>query len=474
MAPTTEPASFRDPAGFIFYREDKVYRAVNFSYKDDYTSLIQSGLYQALVDKGWLIPHEEVSEDSLGGNPFPGQPVFKFLHVATIPFISYPYEWCFSQLKEAALLTLNIQLLALEHGMTLKDSSSFNVQFYQGKPVFIDSLSFTAYEEGKPWVAYRQFCTHFLAPLALISKISPHLRGMLQLYPEGIPLMLASKLLKKKTKWSPFFQMHVHYHAKLENKYSGDTKASAKIKYNLSKTRLAAIIKHLQSGVSALQMDVSKTEWSDYYQEFSYSDEAFAYKKELIKKWASELPAGITWDLGSNTGVFSKLVQPYARQVVAFDIDYLAVEKFYLSLKNDEVKNILPLVQDLGNPTPAIGWSNRERKSLTQRGPADLVLALALVHHVCIGNNVPFLKFAEYLSGLTKYLIIEFVPKHDPQAQRLLVTREDVFQDYQQPVFEAAFGSCFRIDKRQELTGTERTLYLMTRHDEIAEKISLS
>lgn len=456
-----EESSFRDRSGAIYYAGDTVLRLVGDSYASSYDQLLQSGLYKTLTENGSLIHHEELPADQWPTEQLLGQPLHTVLQVPRIPFISYPYEWSFGQLKAAALLTLQIQLTALAHGMTLKDASAYNIQFWKGKPVFIDTLSFEPYQEGKPWAAYRQFCTHFLAPLALISKVSIDMRRFSQLYIDGIPLDLASKLLLKKTRFSPFFQMHIHYHAKLETRYSGDVQASQKIKFNLSKNKLVAIINHLQSGINSLNLTISKTEWSDYYSQFSYSDASIEHKKVLVGEWTKELAPQHTWDLGCNTGLFSEIVQPYSGQVTSFDIDYLAIEKFYQTLKTKSYMNVLPLVLDLSNPTPAIGWANQERKAFRDRGGVDLILALALIHHLSIGNNVPFVQVAELFSALAKHLIIEFVPKHDSQSQRLLVTKEDVFNDYNQNDFEAAFEQYFVIRKRQAITGTERTLYLM-------------
>jgi hypothetical protein len=451
-----ESSSFRDRSGFIFYEGDSVFRAILPGYKKSYDTFMASGLYQALADKKLLLSHKEISSSDL-------QPadVYKTLHVPRIPFISYPFEWCFTQLKEAALLTLEIQKTALEYGMSLKDASAFNVQFYNGAPVFIDTLSFEPYEEGKPWVAYRQFCNHFLAPLSLIAKVDPEFRKLSQLYIDGIPLNVASSALPYKTRFSPFYQMHIHYHAKMEMKYSADTEASSKVKLKLSKNKLIAIISHLESGIRSMSLPVNKTEWSDYYNEFSYSDESIAHKKSLVKEWATLVKPVNTWDLGCNTGMFSEIVQNISANVVSFDIDHLAIEKLYAYTKKKDSKNLLPLVMDLSNPSPAIGWANRERMSFTERAPADLILALALIHHISISNNVPFHDVAAYFSSITSSLIIEFVPKSDPQAQRLLVTREDIFHDYDKSSFEASFAKYFFIEKAENIQGTERVLYLM-------------
>jgi hypothetical protein len=458
-----EKSSFRDKSGCIFYNNGSVFRAINQSYKTDFDLLHSSGLYDELTRDGLLIAHREVNNHEISEAVLDFQTVYKIIQVEKIPFISYPYEWCFEQLKDAALATLDIQMRALKHGLVLKDASAFNIQFYKGKPVFIDTLSFEKYVEGKPWIAYRQFCQHFLAPLALMSKVDPALGKMSEMYIDGIPLSLASKLLPYKTRFSPFYQLHLHYHAKLESKYAGDVKADTKLKRGLSKQRLTAIIDHLQSGIKGLHLQVDKTEWNNYYNEFSYTEPSIEHKKALVYEWAKEIKPSMVFDLGSNTGMFSDLIRDVASDIIAFDIDQLAIEKLYRNNKKKNIENILPLLLDLSNPAPAIGWANEERKSFAGRGQANLVLALALIHHISISNNVPFQKVAALFSRLTETLIIEFVPKHDSQSQRLLVTREDIFDDYTQENFENAFLLFFSIDRKENIRESERTLYLMTR-----------
>lgn len=461
-----EPSSFRDRNGFVFYQGNKAYRAIFESYKQQYDFLLSSGLYSFLVEQNLLIPHKDVPADDWNTaiSKREEEPVYKLLQPEKIPFISYPYEWCFQQLKDAALLTLKIQLKALEYNMSLKDASAFNVQFLNGRPVFIDTLSFDLYKEGEPWIAYRQFCCHFLAPLAIMSHATSDLRRLSEIFIDGVPLSVASSLLPFKTRIQPFYLLHIHYHARLEKKYSGDISASGKVKRLLSKAKLIAIINHLVSGIQSMKLPPSKTEWANYYREFSYSNSAIEHKRKIVEEWVSAIRPEMAWDLGCNTGLFSETVQPFSGQVISFDNDHLAIEKLYALVKEKGYQNILPLVLDLTNPTPSIGWANRERKSFGERGGADLILALALIHHLCIGNNLPLVNVAEFFSKLTEWLIIEFVPKEDKQAQRLLVTREDIFTDYNVQNFEQAFGKFFTLEKKEQVVETERTMYLMKRN----------
>jgi len=208
-------ASFRDPSGFLFTRQGVLYRQVNQAYQPHYDKLLNSGLYDKLVKAGLLIPHEEV-----GVEPAEPSLAYKVLRPERVDFISYPYEWSFSQLQDAALATMAIQKLALDAGMVLKDSSAYNIQFYRGRPVLIDTLSFEAYREGEPWVAYRQFCQHFLAPLSLMAYTDVRLNQLLRIYIDGVPLDLAVRLLPGRTRFDLGLATHIHLHAVAQQRYA--------------------------------------------------------------------------------------------------------------------------------------------------------------------------------------------------------------------------------------------------------------
>ncbi|MFZ3171884.1 MAG: hypothetical protein WA118_07890 [Carboxydocellales bacterium] len=390
---------------------------------------------------------------------------YKIIKPEVIPFISYPYEWCFSQLKQAALATLQIQKLAMNYGMTLKDSSAYNIQFREGKPILIDTLSFEKYQEGQPWVAYRQFCQHFLAPLTLMSYTDIRLSQLFRIYIDGIPLDLASKLLPPKTYLKFSLLSHIHIHATTQKKYEDK---AINISYRkLSRTGLLAIVDSLESAVNKLKWQPFGTEWGEYYDNNNYSLEAFADKKRLVKEFLEHVKPSSAWDFGANTGLFSRLAAERHIPTISFDIDPAAVEKNYLTTMKDGEVNILPLLLDLTNPSPGIGWKNKERSPLIQRGPTDMVFALALIHHLAISNNLPLSYIAEFFSKLCKFLVIEFVPKSDSQIQRLLATREDIFTEYHQEAFERKFKKYFTIYKSTKILESERTLYLMQRVIEV-------
>jgi len=445
-------SSFRDPSGYLFSQEGTLYRAVSDCYRPHYDLLHLSGLYDELTSSGLLIPHEEETRVRPRGADDP----YKVLRPELVEFISYPYEWSFSQLKDAALATLAIQRRALKRGMTLKDASAYNIQFHRGSAVLIDTLSFEAYEAGAPWIAYRQFCQHFVAPLALMAYRDVRLSGLMRLHIDGIPLDLATEILPRKTLMRPSLAIHLHLHAWAQKRYASSTQASRPRKVNLE-----ALTSSLEGLVRRLTWKPAGTEWADYYDFTNYDEAAFSDKRTEIEAFVDTVKPASVWDLGGNTGLFSRITSDRGIPTVSFDIDPAAVEKNYLETKRLHERMLLPLVQDLTNPSPALGWALSERESLLQRGPVDLALFLAMIHHMAIGNNVPIDRVAEFLSNCCRYLAIEWVPKGDSQVERMLSSREDVFNEYDQSSFERAFGRLFTIQKKRDIPGTNRTLYLM-------------
>lgn len=451
-------SSFRDPSGHLFIRAGAIYRQVNMNYKADYDLLMDSGLYNQLVKDDLLVPHDEISSFEQSDNA-----VYKILKPERIPFISYPYEWSFSQIKDAATTTLRIQKIALDHGMSLKDASAYNIQFRKGKPILIDTLSFEKYKEGEPWVAYKQFCQHFLAPLALMSYRDVRLNQLMRTYIDGIPLDLASSLLPFHSRLRLSLFSHIHLHAKSQKHYADKTTAANRRK--ISKLFLLGIIDSLEGAVNKIEWKPRGTEWADYYDDTNYSFEAFEHKKKVVSNYLDKLDPGSVWDLGANNGVFSLIANKKGIQTISFDIDPCAIEKNYLYCVKNGKSDILPLLLDLTNPSPAIGWDNKERDSFIDRGPAETALALALVHHLAISNNVPFANIAAFFCRICKSLIIEFVPKADSQVRKLLSTREDVFPNYTQGEFEREFRKYFSIELSEKISASDRTMYLMRKRE---------
>jgi hypothetical protein len=451
-------ASFRDPSGFLFLREGVLYRQVNQVYRLQYDQLMASKLYARLVYAGLLIPHEEV-------DLAPEEPgtAYRVIKPEALHFISYPYEWSFSQLQDAALATLSIQKYALEAGMLLKDASAYNLQFHNGRPTLIDTLSFDIYHEGEPWVAYRQFCQHFLAPLALMANTDVRLSQLLRVYIDGLPLDLAARLLPRHTRYTLGLGTHIHLHATAQKRYADKAVSPTATNRRMSKTSFMGLMDSLESTTRKLSWKASGTEWGDYYPASSghYSSVAFEHKKQLVGQYLERIHPLTVWDLGANIGEFSRLASSRGIHTVAFDIDPAAVEQNYLRIKLAQESFLLPLLMDFTSPSPSLGWHNRERQSLQERGPADALLALALIHHLAISNNVPLPRLAAFLHDLGHWLIIEWVPKHDSQVQKLLSSRLDIFSAYNQEGFESAFADYFTLHKKTPIHESPRVLYLM-------------
>ncbi len=449
MTKKNELGSFRDPSGRIYYQNGKVFREISPVYKDNYEALMSGGLYQKLVDGNLLVSHREVKA---------GPNVYKVIAPTIIPFISYPYEWCFSELKAAALLTLKIERLSLRRGMNLKDASAFNVQFIGKKPIFIDTLSFEKYVPGTPWIAYRQFCQHFLAPLALMAYTDNRLSKLLGSYLDGIPLDLAAKLLPVSAKINFGIFGHLILNAKSQQVLAAAT--ISKNKYQLSQQSLENLIDSLTSTVKGLQPKKRQSTWGDYYSHTNYDQKSFDAKGDLVLKFLKGLPVTSVLDLGANNGFFSDLVAVNKAYVVSADYDEPAVEANFTRHDSDSV---LPLVIDFMNPSPNLGWANQERKSFWQRANFDVIMMLATIHHLAIANNLPFSAIADLIKDHCRYLIIEFIGKQDSQVKILLSQREDIFTIYDQTNFETEFGRYFKIIKKQNITNSHRCLYLMAK-----------
>lgn len=449
------PASWRDPSGFIFKKDGVIYRQVNQNFKEHFDHFINSGCYDHLVKKELLIPHEVVKENLSGSNEY-----YLTLKPEKVDFVSYPYEWSFDMLKDAALLTLQLLKESLPFGLILKDATPYNVQWLNGKFIFIDTLSFEKYNE-EPWIAYRQFCENFLSPLLLMYYAKTPLQQLLLAYPEGIPLSITKDLLPKKSRFSLNVYLHVHLHARMGEKSKGQQQKVAK----LSKQKLLNLISSLESLIQKLKLPEQRSTWSEYYDE-AHSKKYLEEKRNIILQWIDQLQnISTAADLGGNTGEFSKLLAEKNIQTITTDFDPYCINHLYQEIKTNRLPNIQPLVLDLSDPSPAIGVNNEERNSFIDRCEVDLVMALALIHHLAIGKNIPFEMVADFFSRVGKNLIIEFVPKEDEKIKIMLQQKKDIYTYYTLENFEEAFEKYFDIKTKQAIPSSERILYLMSRHE---------
>lgn len=444
-----EVSSFRDPDSSLYYDSSYYYRRISLNYEKHYIHFIESGLKDRLLQEGFILPFVEIIYDSPEGGISS-----RVLRTDILPFVSYPYEWSFSQFKEAALLTLKINQLALEYGMILKDASMFNVQFIGCKTVFIDLASFEVYEQDTPWNAYYQFCKHFYGPLYLTAQKNIILPKLLLYFIDGIPL----KELVTLCSWKDFFNsgafLHLYLHAKGEGK-----KASNRINKKLAKKQLINILKHLESSIENLAPKHKQTVWDDYNLNNNYEIESKQNKAQIIKSFLNIIEGTKALDIGANDGLYSQLLADKGMYTLVVDIDELAVDRAYKG--NHDL--IHPLQMNLVNPTPAIGWNNIERKSFWERCQVDVIQALAIVHHLVITHDISFEEIAKKLAQHTKYLIIEFVSLDDSQAQILLQNKPHHRLNYNLNNFEIGFNSYFNLIDKKSILETKRKLFFYER-----------
>ncbi|MBN9380143.1 MAG: class I SAM-dependent methyltransferase [Chitinophagaceae bacterium] len=451
--PLNHPASYRDPSGFVFQVDGIYYRQVHRSYAENYETLMSSGLYDTLIKNKWLIEHREVPENLTASADW-----YKTLLPTQIHIFTYPYEWCFGQLQDAALLTLKILIQSVGRDMILKDASPFNIQFQQGAPLFIDTLSFEKYDASLPWVAYRQFCECFLFPLYLEHYCGVDTGKILTAYPDGIPADVTSRLLPRKSRLNPGALMHVHLQTMIKpGPRMGKPPA-------FSRQKLMYLIQHLERIVKKLKPGpASRSVWSNYYEDTILSRQYLDEKQRLFRDLINGLHFLTAIDLGANDGFFSQiLAERTEASITAIDADVACINRLYNTIRKKNIPNILPLHIDVLHPSPAIGFRNKERTSFNDRFRAELVIALALIHHLVLGANIPLDALPPYFAILsTDWLIIEFVPLEDEKAQELIRNKDRWHIPYDVPSFERYFGECFSIERKSKIPGTERILYLM-------------
>lgn len=452
-------SSFRDPGGFVYEDDGCILRQVNISAREHYDHLMRSGLYRELTERRLLIAHDEV--DAL---PQVSATAYRVIRPEPVSLISYPFEWSFSQYQDAALLTLEVERHALRHAMSLKDCSAYNVQFHEGRPTFIDTLSLEKYHAGQPWVAYRQFCQHFLAPLALMSLTDIRLGQLCRTNLDGVPLDLATRLLPGRSRVRFGLLLHLHLHGLVPN--SGSQTRESGSPGRFSQSAMLGLIDSLESAVKGLSWKPGRSTWVSYTKESTYSPDQTDQKRRDIAEFLKRVRPASVWDLGANTGNFSRLASDRGIPTVAFDFDPACVEVNYREVKQRHETRLLPLLVDLLNPSPACGWANRERMSIFQRGRPELVLALALIHHLAITGNLPLENIAEFFSGLAPWLAIEFVAPGDVQVQRLIAQHRGVHHPYDQTRFETCFDHYFSVQEVRPIPPGGRILYLMRRRDD--------
>jgi hypothetical protein len=456
-----ESGSFRDPESRIFYADGSVYRVLSQEGLADFQALSVTKLYDKALADGRLVGTELVDDPS-GLPDLLVHDSAGVLRHERIPFVSYPYEWPFSMLKDAALLQLDLLEGALAEELVLKDSSSYNVQFRGAQATFVDIGSFERRREGEGWVGYRQFCMLFLYPLMLQATrgvpYHPLLRGSI----EGIAPPEMRELSSFRDRFRRGFTTTVFMHARLEKKYAdrgGEVKAELK-QTKIKKEIVLANVRNMRKVINGLDWSPPQGVWVAYGEKNSYTDDDAERKDDFVREVATAQPWKLTWDIGANNGRYSQIAAEGSDYVLAVDADQGPIELLYRSLRDEGNTKILPLTMNLADPSPGLGWRGRERKSLPGRGTPDLVLALALIHHVTISANVPVHEFLDWLASLGTSLVIEFPTREDPMVKKLLAPKRDgLHPDYEREYFERSLSEAFDVERRERLKSGTRLLY---------------
>lgn len=454
--PFFDEGSFRDPEGHVFYFKNKVYRTIDPSAVGRMKSLIGCSFFSEWAQEYKIIPTQVLRSDELFPKEFSSTEYV--LNHEKVPYITYPFEWTFSMLREGALLSLDLMQVLLKNGYILKDGTAWNVCFYKGKPCFYDILSIETYREGQPWEGLFQFLQEFLYPLMLQAYHGIDFQPIWRATQQGVPLHLLYKTLSK----TSLFKKGVFKYVFLQQKFSANkTIARAHLKEEFSaqtfpKKALQNLINDLKKCIQSLHVSKDHSVWKNYDSQNSYKEADTRDKESFIERGLKILSSPTVIDLGCNTGRYSFLASKFS-SVISCDLDPSCLDDIYTK-KNP---NVLPVVLNLMTPSPAMGWRLTERKDVFSRLKADSFMALALIHHLCISCNVPLKNFVRFLHSMAPQGIVEWVDKSDPMVQFLLRNRADIFKDYTLENFEVLLSECFKIQDTLPLNDGTRKLILL-------------
>ena len=455
--------SFRDRDGRVYHYEGRVFRGLSESALETFRRLQKKSFYSKLVKTGKVIGTREIC---LEENPLPNDLIEQwagFLEHDRVPVISYPYEWSFSMLKAAASLQLHLVERAVSNGFTLKDATPYNIQFVNRKPVFIDIPSIEPLPKGEPWSGYRQFCEMFLFTLMLQVYKKCNFQPFMRASIDGIGVQTAASLFGFRDRFRKGVSSHVWLQSKLDSRFGGSSEnvRSSLKSAGFNRELILVNVRKLQKLVGKLEWQATGSEWGDYSEFHNYSEDDHVLKEEFVRKAVIDEQPAVVWDIGCNTGQFSRIAAAHCDQVLSTDIDHVAIERLFLNPETPD--NILALVQNVADPSPNWGWRNQERSDLQTRSKPELVLCLALIHHVVITANIPLAEFVDWLAGLSPKLVIEYVSRKDDKVQTLLRNKEDKYKDYSRESLEKHLNRHFDIRRRQEVNNGDRSLYLCIR-----------
>jgi hypothetical protein len=462
-----DPGSFRDPASTVFYAGGDVLRGLDASAAADWAAMTKAPFFGKAMAEGRVVPTEALTDAQAKKVTPKGRDWSLVLKHERVPFISYPYEWTFSQLQDAALLHLDLLVEALDADLTMKDGYAYNVQFHGSRPTFIDTPSFTR-STGGPWPGYRQFCRTFLFPLMLTAHKNVSFRPMLRGQVDGIEPKQMRGMLSARDALKPGVLRNVMLHSAVDARATAGNKGSRAVGEELKDAGFSSEIakagaKSLRKLVAGLTWEAGDTIWKNYRNDNSYSDADASAKEAFVDAALAGQSLGLVWDLGANDGAYSRIAARHADTVVAADFDEGAIDPLYRALRAEGNTKILPLVVDLSDPSPGIGWRNKERPAFYDRRKPDVILMLALLHHIAISANVPLPEIVDWMASFGSRIVVEFVHTEDVQTQRLLANKpEGMFGDYHVKEFERLLHERFTVDKEELLPGGTRTLYLVS------------
>lgn len=454
-----ESSSFRDNFGSVYHSNGSILRTVNQIAEKNFDNLKKKNVFKQSIDKGFLIDFKELEK-----NQYP-ETLKKYnviLKAKKISFISYPYEWSFDQLKDAALHHIKFQIFLLELNCVLRDSSAFNIQFFEGKPIFIDIMSLKEYEEGEYWSGYKQFCENFLNPLLIGDLKNIEHNNLIRSSIEGLDTILLNKILNIKNKISLNVFTHVVLQSKFLEQDIKNPKATREKKNKLKKFKKSSyvfMLNQLKIWISKLDLKKNQSTWGKYENCNTYTEKSLSEKEKIVSQFVEKTQPNKLIDLGCNNGQFSKIaIANGAKEVVGIDFDINAISNTYKISKKDNL-NLLPLYIDLSNPSPNQGWRQLERLGFKERFKCDAVIALAIEHHLIIGKNVPINEFIEWIVDFGKFGLLEFIPKEDETIRDMLSTKEDIYLDYSEENFEKELLKKTKIINKFKLLDSQRILY---------------
>ena len=451
-----DPGSFRDPTSRVLLDGDEVLRGLSTDGLADFEATAATEFFGAAMDAGEVVRTELLAP---GSHPLHEHWAGVLRH-ERIPMVSYPSEWSFEMLRDAALAHLDLSRRAIAAGLSTKDASSFNVTFDGTRPVFLDVGSFEVPRRAEAWAGYRQFGDHFLDPLVLQAQggaaFHPWLRGTVN----GISPADVASLVPLRRRLRKGLAVHVTAAARTERKALAAPEGAdlQGRRAGFSPKLVTAQLDSLERTVRALRWKAQRSVWSDYSDRSHYGSELPA-KERFVREAVAATGPKLVLDLGANDGHFSLLaVEAGAPRAIAADVDHLVVDRLYRHLRDTGEQRILPLVVDLMNPAGSSGWRSVERRPFLERARPDLVLCLAVVHHLAITDNVPFAEIVEMLAGFGCPVVVELPGPDDPKVQVLLARkRPGLFDHYRRDTWEAAVGARFEVTATEDLA--TRTLY---------------